>query len=329
MTDVIIAADIYDDFADLASRHKQEWESRSSIDVIRDTLVAMGHDVSVWSKKTLTRDIARIINKKETVIFNLIEGYSSRNREAYVPTLAELYGIAHTGSDASAQIVSLDKYLTAVVAHNVNIPVKRKTIIRSVTELENLALPVFIKPRYEGSGLGIGSWSLLQKPEDKHAIRQLLDLYGDMVAEEYLCGDEFTVAVSGNFGNYKTAKPARIIYPGDSYGEEVKSKEHMPEQLLFDAAPVLASRLQQYSNLLCSAIGVSGYARVDWKLDESGDPFLLEINLTPGLSCFYSSFPLCYSHSFGSYQDMLQEIIENAQKDYQSRRFDYGKNEAI
>lgn len=99
----------------------------------------------------------------------------------------------------------------------------------------------------------------------------------------------------------------------------------MPEALIFDCPSGLEMFLQERSRLLCSFLGTSGPARLDWKLDSLGNPYFLEINLTPGLSPFYSTFPICYRWSLGDEKNLLQEILKIARLDFETDRFLYAK----
>lgn len=73
---------------------------------------------------------------------------------------------------------------------------------------------------------------------------------------------------------------------------------------------------------LANAIGVFGFGRADWKLNARGEPVFLEMNLTPGLSPFYSSFPISYMRD---YKEMVMEILSIALAEYRSSSRAYGK----
>ncbi len=100
----------------------------------------------------------------------------------------------------------------------------------------------------------------------------------------------------------------------------------MPETLVFDCPKDLEVIIQQQSVLFCESLGTSGPARLDWKLDSLGNPIFLEMNLTPGLSPFYSTFPICYRHSLGDVKNLIQEILKIARLEFETDRFLYSKN---
>jgi len=190
------------------------------------------------------------------VIWNISEGYGTRNREAWVPVLCEMYGIPCLGSDALTLSKSLDKVLTKQLARQTGIPTANWVVfsadgdfdrgfvtpgsdaasstsgyIQSNSHLtadnhpsrlspgnpglvksgdnniesqfsENLRLrwPLFLKPRYEGTGKGISADSVVHRIEDlMPAVERMQQLYQqDVLVEEHLPGAEFTVALSGS-----------------------------------------------------------------------------------------------------------------------------------
>ena len=104
----------------------------------------------------------------------------------------------------------------------------------------------------------------------------------------------------------------------------------MPETISFTLDEILKKKIQQDSIRICQRLKVFGYARLDWKLDTKGNPFFLEINLTPGLSRYYSSLPICYEESLGKYSDLIKKVLQFGYDNYNTNKFfDYGKLEKI
>lgn len=336
---VIVYADLHEFEGEFPAFYKQEWESRRSADSILKTLSDIGERAvlsetpeDLLGKLNLYSVLPEV---SKPVLFHLMEGFRSRNREALLPAVAEMFGFPHTGSDSYAQAVSLDKNLTRMVAASVGIPVADAALIRSRSgsELpEGWEFPGFLKPNGEGSSLGIGERSVLgSKAEFDSGIDSLPEEYFPLLLERYLSGTEYTISVIGSVREgYRVSKAGRLVLREDLkteevYGEKTKSKEGMPETLVFDCPPFLEIFLKERSVLLCEELGSSGPARLDWKCDDVGDPFFLEINLTPGLSPFYSTFPICYRQSLGDEKTLFQEIVRIARSEFESSRFLYSK----
>jgi D-alanine-D-alanine ligase len=328
---IILFADIYESFSELDSRLKQEWESRASIEYLMEVLKILDYEVELIEPKiNLEFFLSNLksYSRENTIFFNLVEGYTSRNREGYIPSLAEFLGFPYIGSDAYTMAISLDKFLTKKIAKELSIPTldSKKWNLNS-PEIFETTFPVFLKPNSEGSSLGIHSENICRNQEELDVVsKKLLSQFFEIISEPYLSGYDLTVGVFGNYDSYAPTKVARIEYKTSVYDEKIKSKSEMPEKLFFDLDKTIELEIQRYSISLCSELKVNGYARLDWKLDEFGKPFFLEINATPGLSFYYSSLPICYQHSFGDYTSMIQMLIDLSLIRYkQDLSFDYGK----
>lgn len=367
---VLIVADIQS--SDMNPKDAQEWEDINSVQEIKRTLEELGEKVEIieFPSKLLQKlsDYSSLEPGDRPVLFHLVEGFRSRNREALLPGLAEYFGFPHTGSDLYAQSLSLDKHLSKLFCGSAGVPTSpwmiwEKEFVEDTTsrsnrprnmdsladqkEVRNLPrnsdstfrgarlpkeseFPVFFKPRFEGSSLGVGEENRIN---DKAALDQFLQTkfqeYSSWICESYLPGEEWTLAVIGSptFG-YKASQVARIGLENSSeslYGEITKTKLSMPEKLFFDLDKERSEYIQKNSLELCKLLKTSGAVRLDWKADSEGKPIFLEWNLTPGLSSYYSSFPICYSKSFGTYSDLMKELLEIARKEFLTERFLYSK----
>ncbi|PJZ24481.1 D-alanine--D-alanine ligase [Leptospira hartskeerlii] len=356
---VLIVADIQNPNLDL--KDTQEWEDMSSVQEIKRCLEDLGEKVEVveFPSKLLQKlsDYSNLEPQNRPVLFHLVEGFRSRNREALLPAIAEYSGFPHTGSDAYAQNLSLDKHLSKLFCVSAGVPTSPWTIwekgfVEVTTSFQNGAqdskgwnsdsifrgarfplqseFPVFFKPRFEGSSLGVGEENLIS---DLAALNQFLQSkfneYSSWICESYLPGEEWTLAVIGSSeSGYKASKVARIGLENSTetiYGEITKTKLSMPEKLHFDLDKERTEFIQKYSLELCKLLKPSGAVRLDWKADAQGKPMFLEWNLTPGLSSYYSSFPICYSRSFGTYSDLMKELLGIAREEFLKERFLYSK----
>ncbi|WP_061247304.1 D-alanine--D-alanine ligase family protein [Leptospira noguchii] len=355
---VLIYADLHEFEGNFPEVYKQEWESKRSVDAILELLNEVGENVElVVTPDELLEKLKRYCDlgfSERPVIFHLMEGFCSRNRESLIPAVAELFGFPHTGSDSYSQNVSLDKNLTRIFAQSIGVPITSGFWIRSKNvlfeELQRLrdnsevkkgsqenseifSFPIFVKPAGEGSSLGIGEKNIIYSFEElNNLLSEAPDFFFPYLLEKYLTGNEYTISVMGSatFG-YRVSSAGRLILREDLkvedvYGEKTKSKSMMPETLVFDCPKDLEVIIQQQSLLFCESLGTSGPARLDWKLDSLGNPFFLEMNLTPGLSPFYSTFPICYRQSLGDEKKLFQEILELARLDFETDRFLYSKN---
>lgn len=192
---VLIYADLHEFEGDFPEVYKQEWESKRSVDAILELLNEVGENVElVVTPDELLEKLKRYCDlgfSERPVIFHLMEGFCSRNRESLIPAVAELFGFPHTGSDSYSQNVSLDKNLTRIFAQSIGVPVTSGFWIRSKNvlfeELQRLrdnskikkgsqenseifSFPAFVKPAGEGSSLGIGEKNIIYSFEELNTL---------------------------------------------------------------------------------------------------------------------------------------------------------------
>lgn len=317
----------------------QEWESQESIDILIQTIQSLGYHAEMilnpWEflQKFTSLETSK---KQNTILWNLVEGYASRNREAYIPAIAEYLGVSCIGSDAHVNIININKYLCTQIAKSISIPVPIEMRIRSVEELQDVetffdskADIFFVKPNLEGSSIGIFENSICHSIKKvKELATQLLDSYDEILIQEYLSGDEYSVALLQTRDEGWLIGSAQIIAPGKVYDSKTKSKSSMPESVNKIPNQHLKIFMEKKSLEFVNELRCEGYARVDWKMDSLNQTKFLEINTTPGLSKVYSLFPkILELTSKLEYTNMIQKIIENAISQFHiSNRYQYGKS---
>jgi D-alanine-D-alanine ligase len=331
---VILICDIYPEPEIEKKELYQEWESKNSIEYLRDTLFDLGFSVEVYEpfrdKNILLNRLMAVINQNQRqniILWNLVEGFYSRNREGYIPNLAEFLGFPYTGSDSYLQCITLDKDLTKSIANSLDIPTPKSYICASKDKIPQIPMeefPLFAKPNFEGSSLGIKKSSILLNSLDlKVYIDQTPIVFFPILLEEYLPGDEYTLGIIGSKENVRTLRLCQVQVEG-VYDEDSKSKNNMPEKII-PKDPANLRQIRDDTYKLADKLGFFGFGRADWKLDKEGTPKFLEINLTPGLSPFYSSFPISYGEGLASYKEMVKEILDISFIEYERVSRYYGR----
>ncbi|MCB1142082.1 MAG: ATP-grasp domain-containing protein [Leptospiraceae bacterium] len=328
---VVLISDIYENSNDLTKEYIQEWDNKKSIEYLGDTILDLGYSLEIidsFQNPELVLDFLQknLYRKEDFLVWNLVEGYFSRNRETYVPGFAEYLGYPYAGSDSYLQNLSLDKYLSKVRIEQLGIHTPRSFLCYDRLDLEQkLSYPLFLKPNFEGSSLGISEISIVHSDEEFKRTMESFELkYFPILVEEYFPGDEYTVSVLGTYESVEISKICRIEIEG-MYSEEKKSKDFMEEKIIPIEDLEKSRYITETTQKICRSIGFHGYGRLDWKEDEKGMPGFLEMNFTPGLSPYYSAFPICFRESGKNYSELIQEIINISKKDYNNIARLYGK----
>lgn len=222
-------------------------------------------------------------------VFNLMHGPGGE--DGAIQGALQLMNVPVTGSDVLGSALSMDKVRSKWVWERLDIPTAPFRIIHAVdpendphdedfaARVDGLAPPLFVKPTGLGSSIGI---SKVTDPDQLADAVALARRYSDtVVVEQGITGGEYFVGVLGR----RTLPLIRIETPNAFYDYEAKylsdqTRYHCPCGLDPDQEASLgAQALAAFDALHCS-----GWGRVDFILDEAGQPWFLEVNTAPGMT---------------------------------------------
>ncbi len=227
------------------------------------------------------------------IVFNIAEGYEGRNRESQVPILLEMLRIPFVGADGLTLGLTLDKVLTKKVLIAEGIPTPRFVESTDPEKLwsADLTYPLIVKLRCEGSSKGLSEKSLVNTPEElKRQVQWLAETYkGALIfVEEFIEGQEFTVAVIGN--EHPEIYPVvQVALDGQTdLGRKFFTWAYLRAGADYVCpAPIpeaLGKRMQELALRTYQAVDCRDFGRVDFRTDRKGRPYVLEINPLPSLS---------------------------------------------
>jgi D-alanine-D-alanine ligase len=305
-----------------------ELDSPATMERIKLALERAGHTVK---KIGNVRNLLKQTQNKELdvdIVFNICEGYRGRNRESEVPVILEMNRIPFVGSDALTMGVSLDKVVAKKVFISEGIRTPRYFTAYStenLAKLNTIGYPLIVKTRHEGTSKGLTPSS---RVENLESLKKQVDLINkkykqSALVEEFIRGTEFTVAVLGN-RNPVAMPVVQISIDGKSnLGDEfftfdrVIVKEETVKYLC--PAPIsekLTKEMQEMAVKAYQSIDCRDFGRVDFRVDEKGKPYVLEINPLPSLAekDVFNIFP----QAIGSnYDETIKKIIGFALERYQ------------
>ena len=227
----------------------------------------------------------------------------------------EQLGIPYTGSGVMASAVGMDKITTKKIWKIDEIPTPAYVSIDQHTDLDEvlvtLGLPLIVKPPLEGSTIGI------TKVTEAAGLRAAVELAAGfdevVLAEEFVAGREFTVAVLGQGASARALPIVEIVAPEGNYDYQNKyftddTRYHCPAEL----DPALTEEIQRHAVNAYRALGCEGWGRVDVLVRESDmRPFLLEVNTSPGMTS-HSLVPMAARAEGISYEDLCLEILASS-----------------
>jgi D-alanine-D-alanine ligase len=225
----------------------------------------------------------------------------------------ELMGIPYTGSGVMASSVGMDKWRSKLLWKVLNIATPDFEIVNAHSDFaaieQKLGLPLFVKPANEGSSIGI------TKVKQKGGLQAayLLASAADplVIAEKFVGGGEYTVGILEDAKTGLAALPiVRIVSKNEFYDYEAKYLRNDTEYLCpcglsaEKEAQIQAEALQAFR-----AIGCTGWARVDFLMDEAENHYFLEVNTSPGMTD-HSLVPMAAKAAGISFDELVIKILE-------------------
>jgi D-alanine-D-alanine ligase len=222
----------------------------------------------------------------------------------------ELLGIPYTGSGVMASAIGMDKWRTKLLWRAAGLPTADWEILTAASDFaaveKKLGLPIFVKPAREGSSIGM---SKVTAPGTLKAAYEAAAEHDALVlAEKFLAGAEFTVGILGD-----SALPLIRLEPAKDkafYDFEAKylrndTQYHCPAGLP-DAQEMA---LRQLALDAFRLVGGRGWGRVDLMLDGLGNPYLLEVNTSPGMTD-HSLVPMAARVAGLDFDALCMKILE-------------------
>jgi D-alanine-D-alanine ligase len=269
-----------------------EFDSLSTVDVIAKAIAANGFKVKkIGNAANL---LEKIDNLAVDIVFNISEGLSGRNRESQVPILLEMADIPFVGADALTLGLTLDKVMAKKIFIAEGIPTPKFFEVNSAAGLidqDHCQFPLIVKPRFEGSSKGLTESSRVANPEELNKqVDFIVKTYKQpALVEEFICGQEFTVAVIGN-ENPEVMPVVQIKIDGKlKLNNKFYTFARITSDRLEYICPArinndLKKKLDALALKVYRAVECRDFGRVDFRVDNQGNPYVLEINPLPSLS---------------------------------------------
>lgn len=244
-------------------------------------------------------------------VFNLLHGRGGE--DGALQGALRLYGVPVTGSGVLGSALTMDKVQTKRVWSACGLPTPGWQVVTSEAQadavLAALELPLFVKPAREGSSIGM---SRVSAPEAlPGAIARARDHDEQVLVEQLIEGREFTAAVlDGRVLPLIELKTGREFYDFEAKYESGDTEYLCPCDL--------PESLEQELGRICleafDVVGAAGWGRVDLMLDAQDQPWLLEVNTTPGMT-EKSLMPMAARAAGIEFEELVWTILNNCRND--------------
>ncbi len=246
------------------------------------------------NKLTTYRQLKELSKMGYDIFVNLCEGYL----EWEVPSIDVIYTLENLHlpfTGPTSKLYDPSKELMKYVAYCEGVNTPGYVLVRELKDVDEaiqfLKFPMFVKPAKAGDSLGVDEQSLVHtKIELQQKCISILDEYGPLLVEEYVAGREFTVLVAANEDGHscKVFKPVEYIFPAGRAFKTyaLKTSELHPDCNVPCQDETLEQDLKQAAERIFKGFNGVGYARLDFRVNDIGEIFFLEINFT--CSVFYT-----------------------------------------
>jgi D-alanine-D-alanine ligase len=222
----------------------------------------------------------------------------------------EWLDIPYTGSGVMASALAMDKIRSKHLFAACGIPTPDYRVVRhrgdAVLAAEDFGFPLIIKPAREGSSVGMSK--VFEAAEVGPAVDTAVSFGGIALAERCIVGDEVTVAVLQGeaLPSIRIVTP-RVFYDYRAKYESDRTEYHCPGTN--DAAA--EERYRELALAAFTALGCSGWGRVDFMSGSDGQPLVLEVNTVPGMTS-HSLVPMAARVAGIDFAELCWRILETS-----------------
>jgi D-alanine-D-alanine ligase len=298
---------------------------RTEYDVV-STLTAMGHDVRPLPVHDDLGDIRRASEEwKPHIAFNLLEGFDDITIfDQNVVSHLELLKLSYTGCNPRGLLLARDKSLSKklLAYHRIHVPeFEVFRIGRPIRRPKRLTFPLMVKSLTQEASIGISQASVVESDEKlKERVAFIHESIGTAaIVEQYIEGRELYVGVLGNqalqalpvwelFFKNMPEGAKRIATDRVKWSVKYQKKYGIDSGPTVDLPDAKASEIQHLCKRAYRALELSGYARIDLRLDEAGNVWVLEANPNPQIARG-EDFAASAEKQGMTYEALLQRII--------------------
>ena len=310
---------------DLKDFSEKQRELRKTEFDVRDAIQALGHDLfSIGVSDDLSTIRGAIDAHKPDIAFNLMEEFDGVGHfDQHVVSYLELRKQPYTGCNPRGLTLARDKGLTKKILayHGLKVPdfatfPERRLVKRP----ENLAFPLFVKSLTEEGSVGISSASIVH---DDAKLKERVEYIhrttnSTALAEQFIDGREIYVGVMGN-DRVKALPAWELAMTNQEDGAPLiasgraKWDPEYQRQVGLKTGPAkiprkMQAKLADLSKQIYRLLGMSGYARLDYRLTEDGQAYLLEANPNPQIAKD-EDFALSAKHVGISYDELIEQLM--------------------
>lgn len=263
--------------------------------------------LAAMSQRSLSPSLGTLPAVRQAdVVFLALHG--GQGEDGTLQALFDLCGVRYTGTGQLGSALAMDKDLSKRLFRDNGVTTAEWLMAPATAAdvQDRLGFPVVVKPSKQGSTVGL---TLVRDAAGLGpAIAEALKYDDEVMLEQFIGGRELTVGILGN----EALPIGEIIPKHELYDYECKYTKGMAvEEFPARLDPAVTARVQDQALLAFRALKLRGYARIDFRLDDSGGCFCLEANTLPGMT-ETSLIPQAAAAAGISFPELCERIVRLA-----------------
>jgi D-alanine-D-alanine ligase len=286
-----------------ADADRDEKDVLTQVDFVSRGLAAMGHEPAAMPVSLNLAEAARTIEAlRPSLAFNLVETISGRGSLIHiVPALLDALQIPYTGAGTEAMMLTSNKVLAKQWIAAAGLPTPPWFTASEMHEDLRIDGPWLVKSVWEHASIGLDEDSVLPEAGREKLLAEMDKRRGSRggacLAEAFIDGRELNLSLLAGVNGPEVLPPAEIRFdaypPGkvrvvgyrSKWEEDSFEFNNTPRSFEFpEGDALLLVQLKELALKCWRLFNLRGYARVDFRVDREGRPWILEVNTNPCLS---------------------------------------------
>jgi D-alanine-D-alanine ligase len=291
-------------------------DDRTTVEASLQALAELGHNAKYFPG--IIESIEEIKKFKPDLVFNSSEGHFGNSREAQIPAILDMLRIPYTCAGVLGMMLSHNKHIAKTQFVLAGLPTPKFFVVDDPSNIpeSDLRYPMFVKPAFEGSSIGINDSAVVNNYSElvKQASWVYKSLNSLVLVEEFIEGREFTIGVLGD-------EPLPIVEIFSPTGYYSRSQKEDFASEVYRVCPAQLSYIQtkEFQQLALRAkkvLNLEDVCRMDLRMDNAGNPYILEVNPIPLMYPDPKQASLIYAADAAgyTYKDILHKIVQSAAK---------------
>ncbi|MGD9729017.1 MAG: ATP-grasp domain-containing protein [Nitrospiraceae bacterium] len=314
-----------DDLADQDDPRMTKYQTEHDV---RQALLALGHEARIVGVGDDLTPVRNAIDEwKPHIAFNLLEEFAGNVAlDYYIVSYLEMLKVPYTGCNPRGLLLSRDKALSKKLLSHHRVPVPLFRTFRwgrtvSAREVRGLPYPMLVKALLQQGSAGISQASVVNDADELiHRVVQVQEMTGgDIIAEQFIEGRELYATVIGNnrlqvlplreliFGDQEEGGP-RIATYKVKWDEKYRERHGIDYQFVRTLPAGMTEAIPRLCKRIYRTLDLSGYARIDLRLNQDGKVYVLDVNANAALSST-EEMALSAEKAGMSYAQFIQRLL--------------------